>query len=523
MVIGTSTLAFDSKLSALGLGGAFGFLAFGFVPFAAPLELEAGFALGAAEPGRSARGDDGRAIGLERGVEDICGPIQLLLAWSLACVARELRKIEKLSKKMASPFTNFVTGDGSPPPKSALEVHQELTAQQYAERIFALSRETVAFHSEITHLPEAPLFKGRVSKARQTFEHFDADGSGVIDFSEVEVGLRALGLKVDRGELRKVFDEIDKDGSGELELGEFGALLERVALLRQGRAASGTRAFEQQAAAVQLLHAQSAERPLEVLAEGEVRTLVRCAAADHPAVAQQALDALATLAEAALPCAVAVANDKGLPRVLDALRKPHPNHACRRQGARLLAALTQEAGAANEAAARSKLRTTLYGAALPTLLALGRTAGERETYCSDARRSVAQALGGLAAEPQLSSQLGDIGGGAALKLLVSLANAADAETRLQAVLAIAACAETVSNAWALVGFGALHPLLAASALADPPALAEAALQALHRMRWKEHWQGVHGVDPTVRIPAEFRSDPRVRVPPGGGPAPPRVG
>ena len=54
---------------------------------------------------------------------------------------------------MASSLKTWMTGSTSPPPKSALEVHQELTAQQYEQRIFALSRETVAFHSEITNLP----------------------------------------------------------------------------------------------------------------------------------------------------------------------------------------------------------------------------------------------------------------------------------------------------------------------------------------------------------------------------------
>ena len=55
----------------------------------------------------------------------------------------------------------------------------------------------------------------------------------------------------------------------------------------------------------------------------------------------------------------------------------------------------------------------------------------------------------------------------------------------EAVLAMSAAAETPANTWALVGFGAIKPLLAASALADPPALVEAAralLTALHDMR-----------------------------------------
>ena len=391
---------------------------------------------------------------------------------------------------------------------TAVAAYQEMTAEAMAARIAELAAETEGFGAEVSQLPEVPKFKGRLSKARQTFEHFDANGSGTIEFKEVEVGLRALGLKLHADDdLRTIFDEIDADGSGKLELSEFGALLERVALLKQGRAASGTRSFEQQSAAVRVLHAQAAERPLELLAEGEVRTLVRCAAADHPAILQQALSALATLAEAALACAVAVAADRGLPAVLAALAKPPKQAGCRREGARLLAALAQEAGAANEAAARRKLRMELHAGSLPPLLALGAAAAQRGAYCQATRLHVAQALAGLSAEPELDAQLGDTGGGAVLRLLCTLADSPDSETRLHAVLAIAACAATPESAWALVGFGALPPLLIASSIAEPPALSEAAQQALARMRWLEQWQHVHGVDPLAPCPSELRATP----------------
>ena len=226
-----------------------------------------------------------------------------------------------ITTKPKVPSTNRLAGshrrapsDSAMPASSAVVAHQELTTEAMAVKIAELAAETSGFAAEVSQLPEVPKFKGRVSRARQTFEHFDANGSGTIEFKEVEIGLRALGLKLRADDdLRTIFDDIDADGSGRLELSEFGALLERVALLRQGRAASGTRSFEQQSAAVRVLHAQAAERPLDLLAEGEVRTLMRCAAADHPAILQQALSALATLAEAALACAVAVAADRGLP------------------------------------------------------------------------------------------------------------------------------------------------------------------------------------------------------------------
>ena len=120
---------------------------------------------------------------------------------------------------------------------------------------------------------------------------------------------------------------------------------------------------------------------------------------------------------------------------------------------------------------------------------------------------MAQALAGLSAEPELAAQLGDTGGGAVLRLLCTLADSPDSETRLHAVLAIAACAATPESAWALVGFGALPPLLIASSIAEPPALSEAAQQALARMRWLEQWQHVHGVDPLAPCPSELRATP----------------
>ena len=73
--VGSPTVGLSAAAAAPGAwGGAFGFLAFGFFSFlSAELEL-AGLALGA-ESGRKARGDEGRAIGLARGVDDIVGEL----------------------------------------------------------------------------------------------------------------------------------------------------------------------------------------------------------------------------------------------------------------------------------------------------------------------------------------------------------------------------------------------------------------------------------------------------------------
>ena len=74
------------------------------------------------------------------------------------------------------------------PPRSAVELHQELALEAMEAKIAGLAQETKAFLARESSLPEVPKFQGRTSKARQTFEHFDADGSGTIDYKEVEVG-----------------------------------------------------------------------------------------------------------------------------------------------------------------------------------------------------------------------------------------------------------------------------------------------------------------------------------------------
>ena len=61
---------------------------------------------------------------------------------------------------------------------SAVAAYQEMTAEAMAARIAELAAETEGFGAEVSQLPEVPKFKGRLSKARQTFEHFDANGSG---------------------------------------------------------------------------------------------------------------------------------------------------------------------------------------------------------------------------------------------------------------------------------------------------------------------------------------------------------
>lgn len=73
----------------------------------------------------------------------------------------------------------------------------------------------------------------RLASFRSTFESFDVDGSGTIDFEELNAMCRAMDMNVDRQHLRKLFNEVDTDGSGEVDFVEF------VEILDSGRKESG--------------------------------------------------------------------------------------------------------------------------------------------------------------------------------------------------------------------------------------------------------------------------------------------
>ena len=98
---------------------------------------------------------------------------------------------------------------------------------------------------------------------------------------------------------------------------------------------------------------------------------------------------------------------------------------------------------------------------------------------------IAAALAGMAAEEELAGTFGT-GGGAALRVCCELADSADADTRLPAVSALSACAAVEANAAALVGFGAIQPLLMATAI--PGAGKDHAREALRRLNKHELWR-----------------------------------
>ena len=64
---------------------------------------------------------------------------------------------------------------------------------------------------------------------QETFQAFDADGSGCIDSTEFRLLLAQLGHDVTEDVARNMIDKIDKDGNGEIDFDEFLALFKDIA------------------------------------------------------------------------------------------------------------------------------------------------------------------------------------------------------------------------------------------------------------------------------------------------------
>lgn len=56
---------------------------------------------------------------------------------------------------------------------------------------------------------------------RRTFNAIDADGTGVISFSELESALHQIGVSFSRATLHEIFDEIDSNRDHKLTFEEF--------------------------------------------------------------------------------------------------------------------------------------------------------------------------------------------------------------------------------------------------------------------------------------------------------------
>jgi ribosomal protein L12E/L44/L45/RPP1/RPP2 len=62
------------------------------------------------------------------------------------------------------------------------------------------------------------LSEEQTEEIREAFNLFDTDHSGSIDCRELEDVMRALGVEVDKEELRKMITAVDANGSGHIEV-----------------------------------------------------------------------------------------------------------------------------------------------------------------------------------------------------------------------------------------------------------------------------------------------------------------
>ena len=65
------------------------------------------------------------------------------------------------------------------------------------------------------------LSQEQVEEIEEAFKLFDVDSSGSIDYRELKAAMKALGVVVDKSELRKMITDVDADGSGSVEFPEF--------------------------------------------------------------------------------------------------------------------------------------------------------------------------------------------------------------------------------------------------------------------------------------------------------------
>ena len=68
---------------------------------------------------------------------------------------------------------------------------------------------------------EKGLSQEQIEEIEEAFKLFDVGSSGSIDYRELKAAMKALGVVVDKAELRKMITDVDADGSGSVEFPEF--------------------------------------------------------------------------------------------------------------------------------------------------------------------------------------------------------------------------------------------------------------------------------------------------------------
>ncbi|MEQ8289695.1 MAG: EF-hand domain-containing protein [Gammaproteobacteria bacterium] len=65
------------------------------------------------------------------------------------------------------------------------------------------------------------LDEDKLAEIKENFAHFDADGNGVIDYSEFKRLIDALDGNMQEEELQVGFDLVDSDNNGRIDVDEF--------------------------------------------------------------------------------------------------------------------------------------------------------------------------------------------------------------------------------------------------------------------------------------------------------------
>jgi calmodulin len=81
--------------------------------------------------------------------------------------------------------------------------------------------EFAVLKSKIRAQGTRPLSNAQIDQLRDVFKHFDSDGSGSIDITELGSVFEAMGQKLSQEELETLMKQADDDGSGEMEFEEF--------------------------------------------------------------------------------------------------------------------------------------------------------------------------------------------------------------------------------------------------------------------------------------------------------------
>lgn len=75
--------------------------------------------------------------------------------------------------------------------------------------------------AKITAQGNKALNNEQIARLKEVFEHFDADGSGSIDATELKNVFQSMGTETTEEEMEEMIQGVDDDGSGQIEFNEF--------------------------------------------------------------------------------------------------------------------------------------------------------------------------------------------------------------------------------------------------------------------------------------------------------------